>query len=88
MFEVKVTESKGKLLIKWQLSTIKIPLSDITEVAEDNSYGGEVKDALRIGFPYGTADRIIIKTNAETYILFTNAEAVKKKIFSAVEGKS
>jgi hypothetical protein len=88
LFEVNVTKSKGKLIIKWQISTIEIPLSDITEVAEDNTYGGEVKDALRIGFPYGTADRIVIKTNAETYIVFTNTEAVKKKIFSSVEGIS
>lgn len=85
MFELNVKRSQDKLVIKWQLSKIEIPVSDIIEVSEDDTYGGQVKDAFRIGFPYGTAHRIMIKTKAETYILFTNAEAVKKKVFSSVE---
>ncbi|WP_419146688.1 hypothetical protein [Priestia endophytica] len=41
---------------------IHIPLKKITEVTEDETYGGKEKQAVRIGMSYGTTDRIVIKT--------------------------
>jgi hypothetical protein len=84
MFEIHVEKVNDKLIIKWQLTKIEIPISDILEVTEDNTYGGEVNDSIRIGFPYGTADRIIIKTKFDTYVLFTRIDAIKKKLISFV----
>ena len=84
MFELNVEKLKDYIIIKWQLSKIEIPISEIVEVTLDDLYGGQVKNAIRIGFPYGTADRIVIKTTSENYILFTNLDSIKRKILSIV----
>ncbi|MCR8847981.1 PH domain-containing protein [Rossellomorea sp. SC111] len=83
--EVKVSRNNENLRIKWQLSQIDIPLSEIKDVTLDDTYGGEVKKAIRIGFPYGHTDRIVIKTHSEKYILFTSNGGLKDKILSFME---
>lgn len=82
--EVKVSKNGDKLKIKWQLSNINIPLSDIKEVRNDDTYGGEEKTAMRIGYPYGHTDRVVIQTRSETYILFTSQGGLKEKIMSYI----
>lgn len=84
MFELNVEKLKDKIIIKWQLSKILIPVSEIVEVTEDDTYSGQEKNAIRIGIPYGTTNRIVIKTTTETYILFTNIDSIKKIIYSNV----
>lgn len=85
MLGIDVKEIEGKLVITWQLSKTVIPLSDIKDVSNDNTYGGEVRNAIRIGTPYGTTDRVVIKTSSQTYILFTtNGDNIMKKIKSFV----
>ncbi|MCW9132758.1 hypothetical protein OF830_17810 [Bacillus paramycoides] len=65
-------KTNEELIISWQLAKIHIPLSEIIEVAEDNTYAGvEEKDVIRIGTAYGTTDRILIKTVKQNYLLFT-----------------
>ncbi|MEI5907836.1 PH domain-containing protein [Bacillus spongiae] len=82
MFEVKVTKKDEHLQIKWNLSKIEIPLSDITEVQYDDTYSGEEKSALRFGYPYGNTDRVVIHTSSETYIIYTSIGGLKEKILS------
>lgn len=85
MFDINVEKWNDKLIIKWQLTKIEIPISDILEVTQDDTYyGGGAKNSIRIGFPNGTADRIVIRTKSDTYVLFTNAGAIKKKVISYV----
>ncbi|TYS90102.1 PH domain-containing protein [Rossellomorea aquimaris] len=81
--EVKVSKNDENLNIKWQLSNIIIPLSDIKEVRDDDTYSGEGKTAMRIGYPYGHTDRVVIQTNSETFILFTS-NGLKEKILSYI----
>ncbi|MGG4169398.1 PH domain-containing protein [Rossellomorea vietnamensis] len=83
--EVKVSRNNENLRIKWQLSQIDIPLSEIKDVSMDDTYGGEDQNAIRIGFPYGHTDRVVIKTRSETYILYTSNGGLKDKILSFVE---
>jgi Bacterial PH domain len=83
--EVKASRNNENLRIKWQLSQIDIPLSEIKDVTLDDTYGGEDKKAIRIGFPYGHTDRVVIKTSAETYILYTSNGGLKDKILSFME---
>jgi Bacterial PH domain len=83
--EVKVSRSNENLRIKWQLSQIDTPFSEIKEVTMDETYGGEDHKAIRIGFPYGHTDRVVIKTSAETYILYTSNDGLKDKILSFME---
>ncbi|MBL4965100.1 SunI/YnzG family protein [Bacillus halotolerans] len=71
MLGIKVEKSNENLIISWQLSKIEIPIREINDVFLDLNYGGEEKSAVRIGFPYGSTDRIVIKTANNTYILFT-----------------
>jgi hypothetical protein len=85
IFEVHVSKTNENLQIKWLLSSIEIPLSDITEVVNDDTYGGEEKSAIRIGTPYGHTDRVVIKTRARTYILFTSIGFLKEKILSYLD---
>lgn len=81
MLGIKVKKSDGKLIINWQLSKIEIPIKEIDVVFLDPNYGGQEKSAVRIGFPYGSTDRIVIKTAKNTYILFTsNAASIMNKI--------
>lgn len=84
MIGVKVEKSKENLVINWQLSKIEIPIKEINDVFLDPNYGGEEKSAVRIGFPYGSTDRVVIKTANNTYILFTtNAASIMNKIVNA-----
>ncbi len=81
MFGITVKKTNEQLVIKWQLSTFTIPLDDIIEIQEDDTYGGQQDDAIPIGTPYGTTDRICIKTKKQTYLLFTtNLPAILKEI--------
>ncbi|MBA2176230.1 hypothetical protein H0266_15135 [Halobacillus locisalis] len=80
MIGVKVRESGENVLISWQFSKVKIPINEIKEVISDDTYGGEERKAMRIGFPYATTERIVIKTTKEDYILYTNNTSVKNKI--------
>ncbi|MFC4182415.1 SunI/YnzG family protein [Saccharococcus thermophilus] len=83
MLGIKVEKLNDNLVISWLLSKIEIPISEIVEVSLDDTYGGEEKTAIRIGTPYGTSDRVVIKTNSNTYILFTtDVISVKNKICS------
>ncbi|MFP7474184.1 hypothetical protein SFC55_24650 [Niallia taxi] len=77
--EIKKTDTE--LLIKWQLTQVTILNEDILEVIEDETYAGEDLNAIRIGTPYGTTDRIYIKTKKQNYILYTtNKIALLNKI--------
>lgn len=81
MFGIHVKKSEDTVIIKWQLSKVEIPLSDILEVSLDNTYGGEEKESIRIGTPYGTTDRIVIKTKTNTYLLYTtNSHSIMNKL--------
>ncbi|WP_339181921.1 hypothetical protein NST56_10740 [Bacillus sp. FSL R5-0560] len=83
MLGIKVEKSNDNLIINWQLSKIEIPIKEISDVFLDPNYGGEEKSAVRIGLPYGSTDRIVIKTANNTYILFTtNAASLMNKIVS------
>lgn len=85
MYGIKVAKVNDDLVIHWQLSKIEIPISEIIDVLLDDTYGGEPKNAIRIGTPMGTTDRIVIKTTTKSYILFTtNVDSILKKINSAM----
>ncbi|MGG0521318.1 hypothetical protein ABE056_04845 [Priestia aryabhattai] len=82
---ISVRKINNNLIIKWQLAHFTIPLEDILEVTEDDTYGGKEANAIRIGPPYGngTTDRIFIKTTNKNYLLFTsNAPAILNEINS------
>ncbi|PKJ60899.1 MULTISPECIES: hypothetical protein [Bacillus] len=80
---INVEKSNENLIINWQLSKIEIPIKEINDVFLDPNYGGEEKSAVRIGFPYGSTDRVVIKTAYNTYILFTtNPALIMSKIVS------
>ena len=81
MFGLKIENKADTLIIKWQFTKIEIPLSEIVVVTEDDTYGGQEKNAIRLGFPSATTDRIVIKTTTETYLLYTSA---KKKLFARI----
>ncbi|KHF40508.1 SunI/YnzG family protein [Halalkalibacter okhensis] len=80
--EVKVSEKNGNLQIRWILNKIEIPILEIIEVLSDDTYSGEEKASIRIGFPYGNTDRVVIKTKKETYTIFTSGNRTKEKILS------
>ena len=82
MLGIDVIKTTEELIIKWQLTKVNIPLNEIIEVTEDDTYAGvEKNDAIRIGTPYGTTDRILIKTSKQDYVLFTtNKVSILNKI--------
>ncbi|MDF9839889.1 MULTISPECIES: PH domain-containing protein [unclassified Paenibacillus] len=80
MLGIKMNREDDILIIRWQLTKIEIPVTAITEVTLDDTYGGSDKDAMRIGTPYGTTGRVLIRTKQRAYLLFTSdAEVIKEK---------
>ncbi|MGC5770899.1 hypothetical protein [Paenibacillus pabuli] len=80
MLGIKVQQIENQLIIRWQLSKIEIPISDIRAVTLDDTYGGSEPSAVRIGAAYGASERIFIRTTKQSYILFTSNEALFSKI--------
>ncbi|MGD7009535.1 hypothetical protein [Metabacillus sp. 84] len=76
MHEVTIEQKNSNLVLKWQLSKIEIPLAAITEMTSDDTYGGAERTAVRVGFPSATADRILIKTSGQSYLIYSNAGSV------------
>ncbi|SDK37779.1 hypothetical protein [Sediminibacillus albus] len=70
--DVKVKENGDTITIKWLLSKIEIPKKDIVNVYEASEYGGDSSVTHRIGQPYARADRVIIETNEDKYLINTN----------------
>lgn len=62
MFEVKFNKGGDLIIIKWQFSKVEIPISDIIRVNYDNTYSGSSNKVMRIGYLYGTTDKILIHT--------------------------
>jgi len=84
---IDVKKENDHVIIRHQFTKIEIPVSDIMEVSLDDTYGGEPKEAIRVGTPYGTTDRIVIKTKTSHYILYTsNYAAVMKRLNSFIKG--
>ncbi|PZT53465.1 PH domain-containing protein [Paenibacillus silvae] len=73
MFGVSTKQVEDQLVIRYQFFKIEIPLQQITSVTRDDTYGGSESSAIRIG-PARTTERILIHTNHQSYILFTNSE--------------
>lgn len=82
MLGIDVKKTNEELIISWQLAKVQIPLSEIIEVTEDETYAGvEEENVIRIGTAYATTDRILIKTVKQNYLLFTtNRVAILNKI--------
>ncbi|OUB34537.1 hypothetical protein BK708_05740 [Bacillus thuringiensis serovar yunnanensis] len=82
MLGIDVIKTKEELIITWQLAKISIPLNEIIEVTEDDTYAGVEKlNTIRIGTASGTTDRILIKTVKHNYVLFTtNIVSILSKI--------
>ncbi|MBY0009205.1 SunI/YnzG family protein [Paenibacillus typhae] len=78
---IKINRQGEDLSIRWQLTKIEFPVTEITGVSLDDTYGGSDKEAIRIGTPYGTTGRVLIRTKQRSYLLFTsNADVIKEKI--------
>ncbi|HDR7783522.1 MULTISPECIES: hypothetical protein [Bacillus] len=84
MLGIDVKKKKEELIISWQFAEVTIPLRDVIEVAEDDTYAGvEEPSAIRIGTAYGTTDRILIRTVKQNYVLFTtNKVSILKAILA------
>lgn len=85
MFEVFVKKVNSDIVIRWLLTKITIPVADILAVTTDDTYGGKEKQAIRIGTPYATTDRVVIVTKKSTYVLFTtNYLSIQQKLNSYI----
>ncbi|BCC30344.1 hypothetical protein BCM0100_3070 [Bacillus cereus] len=82
MLGIDVKKTNEELIISWQIAKVQIPLSEIIEVTEDETYAGvEEGNVIRIGTAYATTDRILIRTVKQNYLLFTtNKVAILNKI--------
>ncbi|WP_173917738.1 hypothetical protein [Halobacillus sp. Marseille-Q1614] len=87
MLHITVTDNNENVILKWQFSKIKIPKNDVMEVVSDDTYAGEDKKAVRIGYPSGSTDRVVIRTKKDNYILFTSQISIKEKIESMIKHK-
>ncbi|MEK4052882.1 hypothetical protein MHB84_04455 [Paenibacillus sp. FSL F4-0087] len=88
MLGIKVQQVENQLIIRWQLSKIEIPISDIKTVTLDDTYGGSEPSAVRIGAAYGSSETILIRTTNQHYILFTSSETLFPKISAMLSNNS
>lgn len=81
MLGIDVIKTTEELIIKWQLAKVNIPLNEIIEVTEDDTYAGvEKNDAIQLGHLMLQLI-ILIKTKKEDYVLFTtNKVSILNKI--------
>lgn len=86
MIGLRVKEKDGMVVLKWMLSEVKIPKAHILEVVSDETYGGKDIQALRMGFPYATTERYLLKTTEQNYLLYTGDHHLKKRIEEMVKG--
>ncbi|GKU82605.1 hypothetical protein [Niallia sp. NCCP-28] len=87
MIGIDVKRENDNVVIRHQFTKIEIPVSDIREVKLDDTYGGESNEAIRVGTPYGTTDRIAVETKNSSYILYTtNYVAVMNKLNLFIKG--
>jgi len=80
MLGIKVQQVENQLIIRWQLSKVEIPISEIKAVTLDDTYGGSEPSAVRIGAAYGASKTILIRKTHQSYILFTSNESLFPKI--------
>jgi hypothetical protein len=80
MFGVNVKKVEDQLVIRWQFSKIEVPITHITSVTLDDTYGGSEPSAIRIGPVNGTSERILIRTVNQSYILFTSSVTLHTNI--------
>lgn len=80
MLGVKVEQEEDQLIIRWQFSKIRIPITDIQSVTLEDTYGGSEPSAIRIGAAYGASETILIRTAHQSYVLFTSNETLFPKI--------
>jgi len=86
MMEIKVEKMGSDIVIKHLFTKVVIPISDIISVSFDDTYGGKEKDAIRIGHPRSSTERIAIKTKTSNYLLFVpNYSSIMNLIKSAIE---
>ncbi|MFP7298664.1 hypothetical protein [Neobacillus niacini] len=84
--EMKVKKIDNDIVIKHLFTKVVIPISDLISVSFDDTYGGEEKDAIRIGHPRSSTERIAIKTKTVNYLLFTpNYNSIMNLIKSTIE---
>ncbi|MEO2204598.1 hypothetical protein ABGV42_12665 [Paenibacillus pabuli] len=84
MLGVKVEQETDQLIIRWQFSKIRIPITDIQSVTLDDTYGGSEPSATRIGAAYGASETILIRTAHQSYVLFTSNETLFPKISALI----
>ncbi|WP_046212420.1 SunI/YnzG family protein [Paenibacillus wulumuqiensis] len=88
MLGIDVKKVDNDIVIKHQFTKLVIPVADIISVSLDDTYGGKEANAIRIGTPYGTTDRVAIQTKTNNYILFTtNYTQIMNTINSAIEAR-
>ncbi len=88
MLGIDVQKVDQDIIIKHQFTKLVIPIADIVSVSLDDTYGGKEADAIRIGTPYGTTDRVAIQTKDKHYILFTtNYTSIMNTIDSAIKAR-
>ncbi|WP_046227325.1 SunI/YnzG family protein [Paenibacillus dauci] len=86
MLGIDVKKVDDDIIIRHQFTKLVIPVADIISVSLDDTYGGKETNAIRIGAPYGTTDRVAIQTKTNNYILFTtNYTKIMNTINSAIE---
>ncbi|WP_017813269.1 SunI/YnzG family protein [Paenibacillus shenyangensis] len=86
MLGIDVKKVDDDIIIKYQFTKLVIPVADIISVSLDDTYGGKETNAIRVGAPYGTTDRVAIQTKTNNYILFTtNYTKIMNTINSAIE---
>lgn len=71
MLGIDVKQVENDIVIRHQFTKLVIPIEDLVSVSLDDTYGGQEADAIRIGTPYGTTDRVAIQTKTKNYLLFT-----------------
>lgn len=60
-----------KLVVRWLLSKVEIPLRDIRDIWLSEHYSGGGQPSIRLGLPYATTDRVTIRTDSRNYIVYT-----------------
>ncbi|MFD1886062.1 SunI/YnzG family protein [Paenibacillus wenxiniae] len=71
MSGIKIARDEDQLVIDWQQSKLEIPLNEAVYVALDHEHPMLDRHPALIKTPYGTRERVMIQTGANTYLLLS-----------------
>ena len=87
MSSIKIAREEDQFIIDWQQSKLEIPLNEAVYVALDHDQLMLDCHLALLKTPYGTRERLMIQTGADTYMLL-DGDRIRVRNTSDLQNKT